>query len=110
MAVLDLLLARLTSAPLVLAAAHPIDRYAEVLLPDLRHASRRRAEQAIRRSEALIERAIDYELGVGLQSGVAVLLANAKSRRSRSGESVVSAAMRLDPPLEDRGDLALVVK
>jgi nucleotide-binding universal stress UspA family protein len=56
-AALGLVLARLTSAPLVLVGASPMDPYADVLVPEFRRGSRRQAEQAIRRMAALIERA-----------------------------------------------------
>ena len=56
-AALGLLLARLTSSPLVLAAALPIDTYADALVPEFRRSTREQAEQAIRRIEALVDRA-----------------------------------------------------
>jgi len=54
-AALGLLLARLTSAPLVLAAAYPVDVYVDSLYPEYAHNSRRNAEEAMRRTGALVE-------------------------------------------------------
>jgi nucleotide-binding universal stress UspA family protein len=54
-AALGLLLARLTAAPLVLAAAYHVDHDADSLHPD--DASRREADDAMRRVRALVEQA-----------------------------------------------------
>lgn len=54
-AALGLLLARLTSAPLVLATAYPVDVYVDSLYPEYSRDSRRRAEDAMRRTRALVE-------------------------------------------------------
>jgi nucleotide-binding universal stress UspA family protein len=56
-AALGLLLARLTAAPLVLAAAYRIDIYVDCVHPEYASASRRDAEQALSRVAALVERA-----------------------------------------------------
>jgi nucleotide-binding universal stress UspA family protein len=54
-AALGLLLARLTSAPLLLAAAYPVDVYVDSLYPEYARHSRRNAEEAMRRVCGLIE-------------------------------------------------------
>jgi nucleotide-binding universal stress UspA family protein len=56
-AALGLLLARLTSAPLVLAAAYPLDVYVDSAYPEYAVMSRRDAEKAMRRVGALVEQA-----------------------------------------------------
>jgi nucleotide-binding universal stress UspA family protein len=52
---LGLLLARLTSAPLVLATAYPVDVYVDSLYREYARNSRRNAEEAMRRTGALVE-------------------------------------------------------
>ena len=54
-AALGLLLARLTSAPLVLAAAYPVDVYVDSLYPEYARSARRDAEEAMRRPGARAE-------------------------------------------------------
>jgi nucleotide-binding universal stress UspA family protein len=54
-AALGLLLARLTSAPLVLAAAYAVDLYVDSLYPEYARNSRQTAEEAMRRVGALVE-------------------------------------------------------
>ena len=56
-AALGLLLARLTAAPLVLAAAYPVDLYVDSLYPEYARASRRNAEDAMDRVRELVEQA-----------------------------------------------------
>jgi nucleotide-binding universal stress UspA family protein len=56
-AALGLLLARLTAAPLVLAAAYPVDLYVDSLYPEYARAARRDAEHAINRVRELVEQA-----------------------------------------------------
>jgi nucleotide-binding universal stress UspA family protein len=56
-AALGLLLARLTGAPLVLAAAYRIDVYVDTSYPEYASASRRDAEQAMSRIADLVARA-----------------------------------------------------
>jgi nucleotide-binding universal stress UspA family protein len=56
-AALGLLFARLTSAPLVLAAAYPIDVYVDSAYPEYAVMSRRDAEQAMRRVGTLVGQA-----------------------------------------------------
>ena len=56
-AALGLLLARLTAAPLVLAAAYPVDFYVDSLYPEYARASRRNAEEAMNRVRDLTEHA-----------------------------------------------------
>jgi nucleotide-binding universal stress UspA family protein len=56
-AALGLLLARLTAAPLVLAAAYPIDLYVDSLYPEYARASLARAEEAMNRVRDLVEQA-----------------------------------------------------
>ena len=56
-AALGLLLARLTAAPLVLAAAYPVELYVDSLYPEYARASRRDAEEAMNRVRDLTEHA-----------------------------------------------------
>ena len=56
-AALGLLLARLTAAPLVLAAAYPVDVYVDSLYPEYARASLAHAEKAVNRVRDLVEQA-----------------------------------------------------
>ena len=54
---LGLMLARLTSAPLLLAGAYPVDLHVDRVYPELTHASAADAEQGMSRFGALVEHA-----------------------------------------------------